>query len=203
MCHDAKGILGVPEQLRNDRRAEEKRQKSQACYLVKKDVKQYLNLGVSRKLGMALVRLEIGAPIDEGEKLDTLPKTKRRLGTPREAEHSCARRICTWRLRFGQDVRPRRGHEGRIVEEEVGGEGPHAFAICVCLHRDRFGGLRAGSKCGGGRGWGALSPRRSAFAWLRRQLGRKAPPTSTSKLAPWSVEVVCHGLALASSLPYR
>lgn len=73
MCRDAKGIWGVLEQVRNDRRAEEKRQKSQVDYILKKDVNKYINMGVSRKLGMALVRLE-GEVGEAGEKVETLPK---------------------------------------------------------------------------------------------------------------------------------
>lgn len=72
---DAKGIVRVLEKVREDRTAEEKRVKSAAEYLVKKDVKKYVAMGVARKVGLCLVRLEAGATGSDGaDKLDALPK---------------------------------------------------------------------------------------------------------------------------------
>lgn len=72
---DAKGIVRVLEKVREDRKAEETRAKSAAEYLVKKDVKKYIAMGVARKVGLCLVRLEAGATGNDGaDKLDALPK---------------------------------------------------------------------------------------------------------------------------------
>ena len=70
---EAKGCQEVLEQVRSDRKAEDKRQKSQAEYAVKKDVKKYLSKGVCRKLGMALVRIESSADTAVADLLDHTP----------------------------------------------------------------------------------------------------------------------------------
>lgn len=55
---EAKGCVKIVDQVRNDRKAEEKRLKSAVDYMVKKDVRKHVAMGVPRKIGTALVRVE-------------------------------------------------------------------------------------------------------------------------------------------------
>lgn len=67
-----KGMAKILDEIKEDRKAAEKRQKSQNEYHIKRDVKKYMSKGVIRKIGLALIRCE--AP-DIADGLDIVPST--------------------------------------------------------------------------------------------------------------------------------